>query len=420
MVSLSSLLPTLLHSGIDQNLLNSHDTSSSESLTSMKKLVGFDPSHTVVTEIKKRNSFIDSLIYIKDEDQNTITQSSHIQFILDIIKPQFIPSTPGFWRIVVRDKDTSFLSPITNMILNTSSYWLVYSNLECTQNLFEMNLTYSQKDSLTYFLPQYNKKNKTFMYLIRRSLGSFRTIKLKHINILNIKSCKLLNNFGTEYEEISSTTLQLFNQQFNTIADEIIVPFSTVVSNYFYPVSFDKLSDFFMEIECYDNTELYKIEVVIEYKNSVLLETFFTKDRRTRPFDLFIYKLASTQTIFLQNGTAREYKINCPHKYLKYLLFNTISVIDKIKFKPNLLNTDWIDCKIIENNNQNERGIIHIPPVFSNKNKFTTTIHEPVIISITTKEQNSINNTILSISFIVEDGYRWHASSFTLLTEYEY
>ena len=55
-----------------------------------------------------------------------------------------------------------------------------------------------------------------------------------------------------------------------------------------------------------------------------------------------------------------------------------------------------------------------------NKNKFTTTIHEPVIISITTKEQNSINNTILSISFIVEDGYRWHASSFTLLTEYEY
>ena len=38
---------SLLHSGIDQNLLNSHDESSSLSLTSMKKLIGFDLSHTV-------------------------------------------------------------------------------------------------------------------------------------------------------------------------------------------------------------------------------------------------------------------------------------------------------------------------------------------------------------------------------------
>ena len=45
----------VVHSGIDQNLPKFHDTSSSLSLTSMKKLVGFDPSHTVQVQGLNKN-----------------------------------------------------------------------------------------------------------------------------------------------------------------------------------------------------------------------------------------------------------------------------------------------------------------------------------------------------------------------------
>ena len=300
----------------------------------------FDLKDVKQTIIKNRNS---TLLY----KENDILEFSYLQNIIEHVNPNIDKQEGYYWSIFRQEKPISLLTPI-HYLFNNADWKLIYQN-QHQHKVKEVDIENKVIENMFRYIPRFNSKNKIWFFL-PRSLGHIRNIRLKHIDIQQIKFCTLYAN-NRNINTISTQTLQLYNQ--NNKQDFIVLPFFQMMDGQFFPIGLDKLADWWVEIICVDDhiqkrsTCFHNVEFCVET---------LTPIKNTLPksllFEIPILKIVDSQ-IFIINNHQQIYNFSCKFEKLAFLVFSycfDLDFIDKIQINND---DNWCDMELQKNDNKN-------------------------------------------------------------------
>ncbi len=352
-------------------------------------------------------SYRNNKIFYYDESK-TISYKNIITDIIKEIQPDIfenIDISSGYFKTKFsfksRPNDT-WINYIKNMFLNIPCFELFF--IDDNNNKVCREISNENFNKINLVIPEKSDEHNRLRYEIPAKT-SFRKVQLELSNRCNVEDilyCSLMCNHFIVYESLNSKIIKIFNDDLDNSSNIITVPFSTVLSNYFFKNNSNLNNTFQIEIIMKNNSLNYNdINLILETAETLQYQ------ENNICIDLLTNSILQLDNISLMKG---RNLINLNKHYDNYNYFNP--KIKSLIINFHTLEKDFTNEIIIHCYTRNSKkeiissyGLKVLKTITNIKTRNIINLDEMTHIDFIEINSN-YNNIEISIDLLMETYYR--------------